>query len=171
MMRPVPAKDSWWAWSLYTGICFAGMQALIGGWRDPDNWPSWVISGVVYGVIVGPAIARGRRRLDAAVGPMSGKELRRVRRAAMFGPPPGDPELRQAAARLAVHELDEVIRYRLPQVIVLGLVVLTMIVAAVAAPRFFVVAASFAALLVAVQVLRPWRLRRRIALLRGEADL
>jgi hypothetical protein len=170
-MRSVSVTASRWVWSLVTGAGYVGVQALTRGWQDPEGWPGWLIGGLVFGAVGGPVFAARQRRLEAAVGPMSVKELWRVRRAAMFGPPPTDPELRQAATRLAVHQLGEVIRYRWSQAVVFGLLLVLMVGIAAVAPQFWLLVALFGVLLATEQVWRPRHLRRRIELLTSEAAL
>lgn len=162
-----------WLWFSITGIPFGGIMALVLGLLGtghPVGWPIagivGVASGVAFGAAMGRLLADQARRLRAAIGPMSRQEYAQARRAAARGPVPDDPVLRQQAALLAAHDHRELTRFRVPQSIVFASAFVGEVLAAVVvSPWFWLAAALFAGLL-AVQVVWPRRLRRRIELLR-----
>jgi Flp pilus assembly protein TadB len=167
-MRPTSLNLPWWQWSLITGIPFGGLMFLVLGSRYPSHWIIWVATGIGFGAAMGPLIAGQARRLRPVIESMSAEEYRQVRRAAVRGPVPAEPWVRQDAARLASLHYDELTRFRVPMLIVFGLFLVLGALAAVVSSPWHWLTAGFFALLMAFQVLWPRRLRRRIEHLQGK---
>jgi Flp pilus assembly protein TadB len=167
-VHPRLVNAPWWQWSLITGVPFAGLMVLFLGTRYPDGWIFLVSAGLVFGAVMGPIIARQARRLRPVIGSMSAEEYAQARRAAVRGPVPADPVLRQKTARLASHHYDELTRVHVPSLIALGLLFVLQVLAAVVSSPWFWLYAVFFAVLLALQVLSWRRMRRRIERLQAE---
>lgn len=171
-MRAFVLTAPWWKLSLLTGIPFAllfggammfvlpGDNGLIAG--------VGVFTGVAFGLVMGPVLARMHARARAVIGPMSTEQYGEVLRASQRGPVPADPEIRHAATRLARWRLDETVRQRT------GLLVLAAVFLALFVVNAIVVSPIgwlLVALWVAIPVANLWgqkRLQQRVALLEGQ---
>jgi hypothetical protein len=114
-----------WVHVLINGGLFFVLSTLLNGAREGD-WAtaatSGALSGVLFGLIVGPINARRIRRAGAATSDLPEDATRRAHRAAFRGPVPRDEEVRAAAIDLARQQRDEAARFR-----ILGTVVLTLL--------------------------------------------
>ncbi len=120
------------------------------------------LSGIVSGAVVGPVLVRQQRRAREAAGTASAAGLRQATRAARRGAVPDDPELREAARRLALHQRRELLRQRrwgLP--VFLGLTALAVWLAAGGDPVLWWFAAGFLLFATWVHAVEPRRLARR----------
>lgn len=168
-MRPGLLNAPWWQWSLITGVPFGVLMFLFLGSRYPGGWIICAVAGVAFGAAMGPIIAGQARRLRPLIESLSAEEYAQVRRAAARGPVPGDSKLRQDAARFASHRYEEMTRFHVPLLIVFGLFfVLAALSAVLVSSPWSWLSAGFFALLLALQVLWPRRLRRRIERLHAE---
>ena len=158
-------------WVLGTVVCLpvAVVLTLMTRAREDASWTAAIIEGlavgVVVGVVMGPFLHRQNRRTHEAIGEVPDAVRRTAGRAALWGPVPEDPAVRQAALRIAKHSLAQASRR--PVVARLGgaLFVVASAYLAVTQSLWWGLAAAFwVALLVVSVLLRP-QLRRRIELL------
>jgi hypothetical protein len=139
--------------------------------REDASWTAAIIEGLVVGAVagavMGPVLHRKNRRTREAIGDVPDAVRRSAGRAALWGPVPQDPAIRQAALRFAEHGLAQASRR--PVVTWLGAALFAAtnaFLAVTRSPWWWVTTAFWVALLVAFFLMRP-RLRRRIELLRG----
>lgn len=175
-MRHRLSTAPWWLLSLIVGVlfgvvCGVAVALLLPPPYGGDATESVVIGligGVLFGLPMGPILARTNQRAREAIGALPAERLGEVSRAASRGPVPADPEIRAAATRLVRFQLAEALRYRTPMMILFGgFLVLQVLFAVTLAPWHWAVAVLVAVPL-AVQVWQPRRLRRRAELLTGE---
>lgn len=172
-MRSRLVVAPWWVLSLILGASFGVLSALFrlvyDGGRDGGGVLGFVIgvlmTGIPFGLVMGPFTARQNRRAASAAGLEDRGELVTAGRAVTRGPVPTDPRLRTAAAKLAVHRLDELRRNRIVNLSVLGLAVLAYVAAAIFWSPWWVVAVVFFAGALVYSVILPGRLERRVTLL------
>jgi hypothetical protein len=166
-------RAPWWVWSLQLGGIFALFRflwdLLIGDASVPLALVSGLVGGAFFGLIFGPLSARMARRQRNAMGQVSDEEARVVQRAAVRGPLPTDPRLRNAAAGAATNQLEQLRRQRYwAPVFWLLVIALTLWLAVTDSPWWGLLCVFFAGFLV-VQLWMPRHLSRRVARLRGEA--
>ncbi|MFW3172663.1 hypothetical protein [Geodermatophilus sp. CPCC 206100] len=168
-MRAWLEKAPWWVLSLVTGVFFAVWMSLAGRLLQGQSWAGAVVGGVVggvlFGLLMGPLLARQRRRVHEAVGTDRTDLLRRAGRVAVRGSLPEDPELREAARRLALVQRSLLLRQRrwaLPFFVLLLALALTFALTRTPAWPWWLAVVFFGGLL-SVQVLLPRRLARRAA--------
>jgi len=165
-MRAAP----WWVWSLVTG----GPYAVVSFFRDyvGEDRAAGVavvtalLKGLVFGLLLGPLLARTARRQHAATSHLSDDQLRTARRAVTRGSLPEDPQTRASATRLAELALGQLRRQRrlvLPVSVAFGL--LSAWFAVTEGARWWVAVALFAALPVASELLQ-WHIHRRLSQLK-----
>ncbi len=159
-----------WVVGLVTGLGFAVVNTLIRTLLTDDPWTDTVVvaglTGVLFGAVMGPVLTRQQRRAWSAAGTASSAGLRAAARAAQRGPVPGDPELREAARRLALHQRDVLLRQRRWAAPLFSLLVaLAVWLAVTGAPAYWLFAAGFALLAAWTSVVLPRRLARRADLL------
>jgi membrane associated rhomboid family serine protease len=166
----------WWALSLVTGLFFGGWMTLAGRFLQGESWGVAVVGGVfggvLFGAVVGPLLARQRRRAREAAGTDRPDLLRRAARVAARGPVPEDPELREAARRLALHQRAVLLRQRRWALPFLALVLAGDVAFALTRSPAWVwwLGAVFFAALLSVHLLWPRRLARRARLLATPED-
>lgn len=110
-------------------VLFFLLWALYGAATDsrPD-WLQVVITALLFGLIMGPVSARRNRRVIAPV--MAGvapRDYRHVSKALRTGPPPSDPVMLHAAARLAHMRAAQGMRERTVSIILMAVGVVVMI--------------------------------------------
>jgi hypothetical protein len=109
------ARGSAWRHALLNGATFAVFMTAFYRLQS-GSWTVALVSGlvaaVIFGAVTGPIHARQQRRAQDAAGDLDRDAQRRATRAAVRGAVPDDPEVRAAAARLAVHRREEVERHR-----------------------------------------------------------
>jgi hypothetical protein len=165
-------RAPWWVWSLYMGGLFGlfrfGWSYLVDGRSLALALLSGAIGAIFFGLILGPLTARMARRQRAAMGPLPDEDARVARRAAMRGPLPPDPQLRQAAAGVAAFQLDQWHRQRYwGPALWVALVALGVWLTVSDSPWWGVSVALFSGFLLA-QLWMPRHLRRRLALLQQQ---
>lgn len=167
MLRPW-SRTPWWVPALVTGGPFAtGLAVLliVRGSAVLTAVMGGVLSGAVFGVAMASWMVARMRTEAAAVGPLAVADHRAVERAATRGPAPADRDVREAAARLTEHRLDQLERQRRWSLPLLAVgAVLYAAGALLSSPWWWLSAAFFAAMVV-LWVLQPRRLRRRLAVL------
>lgn len=141
--------------------------------RESSSWTTALaagaISGILFGAMMGPTMAKQNRRHRQATGDLSPQDFFVVQRAARRGPIPTDPRLRAAAARAAAFQLDNARGHRKSGIPIFGLG-LAMSVAFVFQSRWWLlVMPAYAYLLIALWEL-PKRLERRRKLLSDGVD-
>jgi hypothetical protein len=101
--------------SLLGGLAIGAWRALVNAIIDTgDSVTGAAVSGFAIGAVMGPIIAWSARRESVALGPLDRGQAKLARRAARRGAVPADPEIRQAAYRLAVSQRDYVRKLRVP---------------------------------------------------------
>ncbi len=117
----------WWALSLVTGAFYGVGMTVAGRFLEDESWPQAVVSGVLVGVFfgaaMGPFAARMNRRFREAAGDVPRDQLQRIARLARRGPVPEDPQVRQAAHRVALQQRDQLLAQRRWVLPLLGLIV------------------------------------------------
>jgi hypothetical protein len=124
-----------------------------------------VAGGIVFGLVLGPVLARENQRALITLGDLPAERQREAVRAASRGPVPADPEVRSAAARLAEFQLAQTLRSRKAAVVILPLNIVAQVLLTISGSAWHWVLAAFFAVPLAVIVWQPRRLRRRIDLL------
>jgi hypothetical protein len=163
-------RAPWWALGLVNGLLFGLATGVYTGLKAGDGLfgvVAGVLGGLAFGAVLGPIQARARRRARPVVDSIPAGRARDVRRAAIRGPVPTEPDVRAAALRVATYRLGESGRFRVPVTVTLGFfLVVEAVVAVLYSPWFWAAAALFAAVLT-FHLVQPGRLRRRIELLRA----
>lgn len=172
-MRHRLESAPWWALSLLHGAYFGVFMTLVLRTQGLSWRPAAIggaVAGLLFGAIVGPLSRRLMDRSLAAVGDLSPERRRVAGRAALRGPVPADPEVREDARRLAAHARDEVRRQRTFNTLAFGaFTVLGVYLAITSSPWFWLSVLVF----VLFAVLSPvyaWHLERRIARLADAPD-
>jgi hypothetical protein len=167
-------RAPWWALALVAGGTFGGLRFLGEHFLLDESWTdsavSGAIGGVLFGLVMGIAVARQNRRAREALGTDDPAVVRRATRAARGGPVPEEPALREAARRMAQLQHDQLVRTRrwaIPFFVLLiaGLVYLAIAVS----PAGWLIVAVVAVFPVLFFVM-PRRFARRAELLAGPAD-
>lgn len=170
-MREKLQNAPWWVWSLIQGVLFGTVMAFFYHQQPFGSWPAAIagglISGTMFGAVMGPVAARQRRNVSASAGDLPAGDLRLASRAVWRGPVPPDPDVRQAAARLAASQLNDFSRLRW-----FGLVFFALLTAASASFAFtdspwWWAGAAVSAALVSLYAMGPRHLQRRIEILTG----
>ncbi len=161
-----------WVLAPVAGLGFAVTNTLTRLLLLDDPWTEAVVisclSGLLFGAFMGPVLVRQRRRAREAAGTASAAGWRRAARAASRGPVPRDPEERQAARRLALHQRGVLLRQRRWAIPSFALLVAIAVWLAVSGdPVYWLVAVGFAWLAGWTSVVLPRRLARRVELLTG----
>lgn len=164
-MRRPSWQSRWWVLALFNGAIFGVLSVLqhlvIGDASLLGAVVGGVFGGVVFGLLMGVITARLNRRMVGEVGDVAVGDQRAVSRAAVRGPVPQDPAVRQAALRMAVFQAARGRRMRWFAVAVFGgLIALSVYLAAAQTPMWLLGAVFFAALLVWVLVQPLWFDRR-----------
>jgi hypothetical protein len=162
----------WWVFGAMTGLPLALTAGVLVGLRYGDLLFAvlcGLLAGLVTGLVTGIVAAKTNERIRAAVGPIPPEHVAAVMRAAHRGPVPQDPAVREAALRMAVHQLTETSRFYRSAVLGFGFFAVFDAFAAVVtgAWHLWLGALLFAFFAVAPPVQRR-RLERRVAVLRGE---
>ncbi|WP_028921396.1 hypothetical protein [Pseudonocardia acaciae] len=162
-----------WVLSVITGLAFGLLMtiafALLSSaiWNTPATSLTFdivagAIGGLIFGAVMGPFAAMRYRHVRSVLGPLSAEDLAVVLRAVARGPVPADPELRQAAGRLARLKLDDLRRNRVWTTLIFVLFLLLEVREAVVTSPWFWLAAVLFAYFILLQLWLPRRLRRRI---------
>lgn len=162
-----------WVLSVITGLSFGILMAIgfallssaIGDTQATSLTFSIVagaIGGLIFGAAMGPFAAMRHRHMRSVLGPLSAEDLAVVLRAVARGPVPADPELRQAAGRLARLKLDDLRRNRIWTTLIFVLFGLLEAYEAVVTSAWFWLGALLFAYFILLQLWLPRRLRRRI---------
>jgi hypothetical protein len=172
-MRERLQSAPWWVMSLISGGFFGVWMTIFGYLEHPGSWTRAIVigltEGVFFGAIMGPIQARQRRKRVAAIGTMPARDLRVAGRAAMRGPVPADPKIRQTAEWLATNQLKETLRIRWPGLIFLMFLTVGSVAIALTSPWWWFGAAAMFSIFVFFVVL-PAHLRRRIEMLKPETS-
>lgn len=170
-MREKLQDAPWWVWSLIEGAFFGSFMTVFFHAQDSAaGWPGAIVAGVIsgaaFGAVMGPFAARQRRRTAAAAGSLPDRDLRVAGRAVMRGPVPQDTETRQAAERLAIHQLKEFSRFRwLGLCVFAAFTLLSGYLALTSSPSWWAATAVFA-VFEGLYLFLPRHLRRRVDLLK-----
>lgn len=155
-----------------SGIPFGVVMAVVGILDGEPVVVSVVAAaagGVFFGAFMGAFQARMNRRTKAAIDDVPADRLPALYRSAMRGALPEDPDVRAAAVRLVAHDLERSRRTLKWGMVVLGaFLLLTVWLAVTSSPRWWG-GVVFWGCFMAFSVWVPFRLRRRLALLR-DAD-
>jgi hypothetical protein len=162
----------WWRRSLVKGALFGVLMTVVFHVRSSGGWTGDIIGGLILGVFMGavlePIARRQRRKVSAVASDLPARDLRVARRAVNHGPVPTDPNIRQAAARLAALQLNELSRFRwLGLIVSASLTVFSAYGALTSSPWYWIPTAVAAALL-AIFLMGPGLVGRRIEMLRQE---
>lgn len=168
-MRAWLLKAPWWALALVMGTYFGTFMALWTRFFQGAPWPvalgAGVLGGLFFGLVMGPFLARRNRRLREALGEAGVARRAQVVRAAWRGPMPEDPELREAARRVALDQREQTLGERRWAVPVLVLFAIGEAAAAVwLTPWFWLAVALFVGAAASAMIM-PNRLARRAELL------
>ncbi len=170
--------ERWWGRALVYGVPFGVVMGLF----DPDGRDSLlerlvtgVIAGVGFGLLMGWATQRQlvarRQRTAAFTAGLTEQGLRSAERASRKGPVPNDPAVNAAAAALARFQLEEITRHRNQVLVIFGVGTLAGAVFAVTgSPWWWLCVLVFAAM-IALQLLQPRMLRKRLVLLDGQTRI
>ena len=165
-------RAPWWGHFLLLGGAFGLSQFLFNAFRDDRTVLASVVgalvSGVLFGLIMGTFSYAMSKRFLRAQGDISRGQLRAARRASTRGPLPSDPEVRAAAVRIADLQLRQLRWQRIWGPTVLVLVAAMCVFLAVTETLWWLLAAAAFAFLAIYIVWLPGRLRRRRALLTDE---
>jgi len=162
-----------WVLSVVSGLVFAAGMTVYLLHNHPGSDPVrvvliCVIMGAFLGGVAGWFAVKQRRVLSGVVGDLSAGDQRAATSAASRGPAPQDPEIRRAAARIAIHQLNDMVRRRRLSLISLGgFIVLYVFLAATSSPWWWTFAVIFVGFL-AGQLWMPGHLQRRIDLLTAD---
>jgi hypothetical protein len=173
-MRTYLNNAPWWVFSILTGVIFGGWMTVFGLLEYPERSPvaaliGGAVAGIFFGAIMGPFTVRQRRGLSAAAGDLSTGDIKTAARAATRGPVPLDGNVRHAAARIAVLQLDSLSRLRWVGLITFGFAVaLSVFLAVASSPWWWATPVFFAAAFVG-QLWWPRHLQRRVDLLTADA--
>ncbi|MBJ8345478.1 hypothetical protein [Antrihabitans sp. YC2-6] len=101
-------RAPWWTLSVLHGFYFAAVMAVLWPIIGPGDssepmavFVVAIVSGLIFGAIMGPLSARQWASLAAVVGPLSDNDFRTVSRAAWRGPIPTDDAIRVPALAMA----------------------------------------------------------------------
>ncbi|MCO1659382.1 hypothetical protein [Pseudonocardia humida] len=164
----------WWVLALVTGVPFGVAMGVVVGVRDGDLplvLYTGAAAGVFFGLLMGVVPARQNRRVREAMA-VAPRQEPAVLRAVGKGPVPTDPAVREAALRLATLQHEQLARWRIPGLVLFGMIaVLDAVVAIMSNPWVWLWVALFVGF-AALQLVAPRRVERRIAVLRdaGPAD-
>ncbi|WP_234714741.1 MULTISPECIES: hypothetical protein [Mycobacteroides] len=119
----------WWVQAPVHAVLFFVLWALYSAATDsrPD-WLQVAITALLFGLIMGPVSARRNRRVVVAV--MAGvapRDYRHISKTLRIGPPPSDPVMLRAAARLARMRAAQGMRERTTSMILMAACVVVMI--------------------------------------------
>jgi hypothetical protein len=158
-----------WVVGLISGLPFAAFMGVASGLRQ-GHWTRALIeggfAGVIYGAIMAVAMHRRYGRYREAMGGVPQRDVRRAVREARKGKVPQDPEARRAAYRLLSTQLGELRRQRRwAPVFFLAVLALTVFLALAQTPWWWVAVPFWLAVL-AIHLVAPRRLGRRLELLR-----
>ncbi|MCE0535545.1 hypothetical protein LWF15_08485 [Kineosporia rhizophila] len=161
-----------WKLGLFQGTLFGTFMAVFaaffssGSGEGAGRFVGAVVGGVVGGVFFGffmsHFIANKNAALIGAAGLDDPAELRQAVRAARRGPVPADPRIRQAALRVARHQLSELEGQRTGSLAVFALFILVYVAMAFLSSPWWLVAAVFFTAMLIVTVMQPSRLANRI---------
>lgn len=170
-VRSRPSRGPWALWWVVAVVMafFVGGYLTAVGIQTGRLWsvavPGGVVSGVLLGVVLGRWAAHQRTAQSLLVEGLDRQGRRRAVRAVTRGPSPSDPRVRAAAHGLASDQLAQLDRQRPWAVPFFGVGVVGYTAAALGwSPWWWLPAASFAALFIALLVL-PARMRRRLTTL------
>jgi hypothetical protein len=167
------SRAPWWVWSVVLGTVFGAYEVisnLIEGRRVVPALIGGLVGGAVFGALMGPFQARQSRRNLETFGSIPRADRRTVARAALRGPLPTDPELREATRRYARSVVDRntPARRAWTAAVCLGFVVLSIAVSSQGQWWFLLVGVLFGGLGI-VGALTQTRIRRRLTMLEGGA--
>ena len=154
-----------WVHRVVSGGLFAVFMTVFFGVQDDSSWVTaligGVVSGVVFGLIMGSWSHRTARGTHAVIGALTPGERRRAARASWRGPVPAEPAVRDAAVRMIDHQLTLYLPLR-ALTLVVGVLMLALYVAVAltSSPWWWAVAALWAGM-ITLSLLAPRRLRQR----------
>jgi hypothetical protein len=170
-MRERLQNAPWWVMSLISGVFFGVCMSVSNYLQQPGSWTRSIViglmEGIFFGAFMGPLQVRQRRKRVAAIGKMPARDLRVAGRAAIRGPVPADPKIRQTAEWLATNQLKETLRIRWPGLIFLMFLTVGSVAIALTSPWWWFGAAAMFSMFMFFVVL-PTHLRRRIEMLKPE---
>lgn len=123
------ALAPWWLQAPAYSVLFFALWTFYTTAADsrPD-WVQCIIVAVVFGLIMGPISARrNRRELAPLVAGVAPGDYRQVSKALRIGPPPNDPVILHAAARLAGRRATQSMRERGVVMILAAVCVVTLV--------------------------------------------
>jgi general stress protein CsbA len=164
----------WWVFSLTMGLFFGAWMTIFGYLEHPGNWTRAIviglIDGVFFGAVMGPLQARRRRKMAAAIGNMPARDLRVAGKAVMRGPVPVNPQIRKAAEWLATNQLNETSRFRWLGLSLLLLLTIASVAIALTSSLWWWLGTVAMFSMLALFLMMPIHLRRRIEMLRAETS-
>jgi hypothetical protein len=168
-------RARWWQFAALSAALLAPVFVLLQRFLGHERWVPAAIVGSVTAAVCGPILAlmlTGRwRDMMAAAGPLAEEDRASVERAARRGPVPADPQLREAARRLAEDRLLTLRRTRTRALVTMSVFVVLTAASAVLRSPWWWIAVGVCVGMLAVGLTVPARVERRAALLRGEEGL
>ena len=162
-----------WQLSVLMGLLVAPCFVLVFRLGRDTTWTTAVLTGLLTAAICAPVlgfmVARQIRDSVVAGGPLTDVDRAVAERAARRGPVPEDDALRLAALRIAEDRAAQLGTARVRACLFGAALLLVSVVLAVLTSPWWWTAAVFWAALLAVSLVAPGRLRRRIELLRSGA--
>lgn len=171
-MRLKLAMSPWWVQGLAYGLFFGVWMAVFSGVQDGGTWLSAVVGGavgsIIFGLLMGVTMSKINRRMLVGLEGLTPAESRTVLRASSRGPAPADPRLREAARALVQRRRSEALRTRRRSLVTFAVAVVLYVVLALTQTWWWWVAAVLFLGFLALTLIVPARLDRRLAAL--EAD-
>ena len=154
-----------WLLGLVQGFFFGVGMTVFALFSTDGHWAGAVLGGlfggVVFGLVMGPIAYRLNKGVREASGSMSPDDQRAALRAAVRGPVPSNPGIREAAARIAAQQQREVrSTSRFSIVTFLAIGALNIFLAVTESPWWWLSVTLFASLL-SWQLWLPGHLARR----------
>ncbi|SOC51948.1 hypothetical protein SAMN05660748_3902 [Blastococcus aggregatus] len=160
-----------WVLGLVNGSLFGLFWVAWTRYGESGSWTAAVVQGALMGLFFGAVMGRVQHRQQRGVREVAARSpgglSKRVRRAALRGPAPAEPALREAAHGLVLAQLTQLDRQRRWGPTVFALVAaLSVFLAVTDSPWWWLAVGAWTAAAFG----HPWlrrRLRRRAALLRA----
>ena len=163
-----------WVLGLVNGSVFGVVWAAFMRFGDGQSWSTALVYGGVAGAVFGVLMGRVQHRQQQGLRDVAARSpeglSRRVRRAALRGPVPAQPGVREAAHGLAVAQLAQYDRQRIwPTPFFLLVALLSAFLAVTDSPWWWVAVVAWIVAAAGHPYMRS-RLRRRAELLRGDGS-
>lgn len=158
-----------WKLALILGGVFASVvtawSMLVIGDDVMLSLTTGLAGGAVFGTLAARMAVRRRAQWTAAVGDVDRSDLQIVCRAAVRGPAPADPHLREAAKNFAAHIVERRQNERIRDIVIPSAFIILVLVLGASTSAWWFAAVPPVLLLVFMERSNTRTLRRRIALL------